>query len=49
MWTVEGDVPGPTVHTRVGDTVEFTLTNDADIPHSMDFPAAQINEQFDTL
>ena len=42
-WTFEGDVPGPIVHTRVGDTVEFTLTNDAVIPHSMDFHAAQIN------
>jgi nitrite reductase (NO-forming) len=42
-WTFEGDVPGPIVHTRVGNTVEFTLTNDADIPHSMDFHAAQIN------
>ncbi len=42
-WTFEGDVPGPFVHTRVGDTVEFTLTNDADIPHSMDFHAARIN------
>lgn len=42
-WTFEGDVPGPFVHTRVGDTVEFTLTNDADIPHSMDFHAAQID------
>jgi len=42
-WTFEGDVPGPIVHTRVGDTVEFTLTNDAMIPHSMDFHAAQID------
>ena len=42
-WTFEGDIPGPIVHTRVGDTVEFTLTNDANIPHSMDFHAAQIN------
>lgn len=42
-WTFEGDVPGPFVHTRVGDTVEFTLTNDVDIPHSMDFHAAQID------
>ena len=42
-WTFEGDVPGPIVHTRVGDTVEFTLTNDAVIPHSMDFHAAQID------
>ena len=42
-WTFEGDIPGPIVHTRVGDTVEFTLTNDVDIPHSMDFHAAQID------
>ena len=42
-WTFEGDTPGPIVHTRVGDTVEFTLTNDVDIPHSMDFHAAQID------
>jgi nitrite reductase (NO-forming) len=42
-WTFEGDVPGPIVHTRVGDTVEFTLTNDVEIPHSMDFHAAQLN------
>ena len=42
-WTFEGDIPGPIVHCRVGDTIEFTLTNDADIPHSMDFHAAQID------
>jgi nitrite reductase (NO-forming) len=41
-WTFEGDIPGPVVHCRVGDTVEFTLTNDVDVPHSMDFHAAQI-------
>jgi len=42
-WTFEGDIPGPIVHCRVGDIVEFTLTNDVDIPHSMDFHAAQID------
>jgi nitrite reductase (NO-forming) len=42
-WTFEGNFPGPIVHCRVGDTVEFTLTNDALIPHSMDFHAAQVN------
>src|SRR6185503_3965624 len=31
-WTFEGDIPGPVVHCRVGDTVEFTLTNDTEIP-----------------
>jgi hypothetical protein len=28
-WTFEGNVPGPIVHCRVGDTVEFTLTTRA--------------------
>ena len=42
-WTFEGDIPGPVVHCRVGDTVEFTLTNETAVPHSMDFHAAQIN------
>jgi nitrite reductase (NO-forming) len=42
-WTFEGDIPGPIVHCRVGDTVEFTLTNDVDVPHSMDFHSAQID------
>jgi nitrite reductase (NO-forming) len=42
-WTFEGDIPGPVVHCRVGDTIEFTLTNDAVVPHSMDFHAAQID------
>ncbi|HEY9514774.1 MAG TPA: multicopper oxidase domain-containing protein [Gemmatimonadaceae bacterium] len=42
-WTFEGNIPGPIVHCKVGDTVEFTLTNDVDIPHSMDFHAAQID------
>jgi len=42
-WTFEGDIPGPIVHVRQGDTVEFTLTNQGQIPHSMDFHAAQID------
>lgn len=42
-WTFDGDTPGPFIHCRVGDTVEFTLTNDTDMPHSMDFHAAQID------
>jgi nitrite reductase (NO-forming) len=42
-WTFEGDVPGPIVHCRVGDTVEFTLTNEGAVPHSMDFHAAQVD------
>lgn len=42
-WTFEGDVPGPIVHCREGDTIEFTLTNEGVIPHSMDFHAAQVD------
>lgn len=42
-WTFDGDVPGPIVHVRQGDTIEFTLTNGGAIPHSMDFHAAQID------
>ena len=42
-WTFEGDIPGPIVHVRQGDTVEFTLLNRGSIPHSMDFHAAQID------
>lgn len=42
-WTFESDLPGPTVRCRVGDTVEFTLTNRGKLPHSMDFHAAQID------
>jgi nitrite reductase (NO-forming) len=42
-WTFEGDIPGPVIHCRQGDTIEFTLTNEGDVPHSMDFHAAQIN------
>ena len=42
-WTFESNIPGPMVHCRVGDTIEFTLTNRGKIPHSMDFHAAQID------
>lgn len=41
-WTFGGTVPGPALHVRQGDTVDFTLVNRADIPHSMDFHAAEI-------
>jgi nitrite reductase (NO-forming) len=42
-WTFENEIPGPIVHCRVGDTVEFTLTNEGSVPHSMDFHAAQVD------
>jgi nitrite reductase (NO-forming) len=34
--------PGPVIHVRQGQTVEFTLVNGGQIPHSMDFHAARI-------
>lgn len=42
-WTFEDNVPGPIVHVREGDTIEFTLTNEGAVPHSMDFHAAQVD------
>ena len=41
-WTFGGTVPGPALHVRQGDTVDFTLVNLANVPHSMDFHAAEI-------
>jgi FtsP/CotA-like multicopper oxidase with cupredoxin domain len=41
-WTFGGAVPGPVIRVREGDTVDFTLLNGANIPHSMDFHAAEI-------
>jgi nitrite reductase (NO-forming) len=40
-WTFDGQVPGPFIRVRVGDTVEVTLENDADNQqvHSVDFHA----------
>lgn len=42
-WTFDGDIPGPVLHVKQGDTVEFTLANGGSIPHSMDFHTAQID------
>ncbi|MEO8294850.1 MAG: multicopper oxidase domain-containing protein [Gemmatimonadota bacterium] len=41
-WTFNGQVPGPILHFVQGDTVDFTVINRADIPHSIDFHAAEI-------
>jgi len=42
VWAFDDGAPGPIVHVRQGQTVEFTLTNGGTIPHSMDFHAARI-------
>jgi nitrite reductase (NO-forming) len=41
-WTFDSIVPGPAIRVTVGDTVDFTLVNQAPMPHSMDFHAAEI-------
>ncbi len=41
-WTFGGGVPGPVIHARQGQTVRITLTNDAPMPHSVDFHAARV-------
>jgi nitrite reductase (NO-forming) len=42
-WTFDGDIPGPVIHVRQGTSVEFTLTNQGMMPHSMDFHCALVN------
>jgi nitrite reductase (NO-forming) len=41
-WTFDGRVPGPVLRVTAGDTVDFTLVNQAPMPHSLDFHAAEI-------
>ncbi len=40
-WTFNGTVPGPVLHVRQGDTIQFTLVNHGSMQHSIDFHAAQ--------
>jgi nitrite reductase (NO-forming) len=40
-WTFNGSVPGPVIHVRQGDTIDFTLVNHGSTSHSIDFHAAQ--------
>jgi nitrite reductase (NO-forming) len=42
MWTFNGTVPGPTLRGRVGDIFRITLTNDGELPHSVDFHASKV-------
>ncbi len=45
MWTFGGDIPGPLVRVKQGDTVDFTMVNQAGNKqsHSMDFHAARVD------
>jgi len=40
-WTFGGTIPGPMIHVRQGDTIQFTLANHGSMGHSMDFHAAR--------
>ncbi|HRE02690.1 MAG TPA: multicopper oxidase domain-containing protein, partial [Ilumatobacteraceae bacterium] len=42
MWTFNGQVPGPTLRGKVGDTFRVTLTNTGQIGHSIDFHASKV-------
>jgi len=52
-WTFGDHVPGPVIHVRQGDKIDFTLTNRSKetmrfmipMPHSIDFHAAMVNPQ----
>ena len=41
FWSFDGTVPGPMIRVRLGDTVEFHLSNDSDneYPHNIDLHA----------
>ncbi|MGD9705250.1 MAG: multicopper oxidase domain-containing protein [Acidimicrobiia bacterium] len=42
MWTFNGQVPGPTLRGKVGDTFKITLTNKGTLGHSIDFHASKV-------
>ena len=42
LWTFENQVPGPVLRGNVGDIFEITVTNDGEIPHSIDFHASKV-------
>ncbi|MDO4259476.1 MAG: multicopper oxidase domain-containing protein [Actinomycetaceae bacterium] len=42
-WSFNGQVPGPMLHGRVGDTFHITLKNDGSMGHSLDFHAGIVS------
>ena len=40
-WAYDGLLPGPPLHVKVGDTINFTLVNDSQTGHSIDFHSAR--------
>lgn len=41
-WTFNGSFPGPVIRVKEGDVVDFTLKNEADRVHSIDFHVASL-------
>lgn len=42
-WTFNHTVPGPILHVRQGQTVNVTFVNQGNMPHSIDFHAAEVD------
>lgn len=42
LWTFGGTAPGPALHVAQGEKVNFTMVNEDEMPHSIDFHAAQV-------
>jgi nitrite reductase (NO-forming) len=42
IWSYEGSGPGPFLNVQQGDTIDFSMTNDSPMIHSIDFHAAQV-------
>ncbi len=42
MWTYNGQVPGPILRGKIGDTFEITLVNKGTMIHSIDFHASKV-------
>ena len=42
MWTFNGQVPGPTLRGKVGDTFTVTVVNKGKMTHSIDFHASKV-------
>jgi nitrite reductase (NO-forming) len=43
MWTFDGKVPGTTYRGKIGDTFNFTIVNDGQMTHSLDFHAGMVS------
>lgn len=51
LWSFDGQVPGPTYRGKVGDRFQFTLTNEGQVGHSIDFHASKVawNDKMRTI